>query len=161
MEMSLVNKLCNDLKKINFEGAFCLSGYGEPTLHNNIYEIIHKLSLIGAVELITNGDTLNSRNIKEYYDSNLSKLIVSLYDGEHQIEKFKKMAVKAGVPNDFVILRNTWYGDKENFGLVLTNRVGLIDVGNQPKISQNKTCFYASYSSLIEWNGDLFLCCHD
>ncbi len=161
MEMVLIDKLCNDLKKINFEGAFCLSGYGEPTLHKDIYKIITQLSVLGAVELITNGDSLNSKNIKEYYDSNLSKLIVSLYDGEHQIEKFNKMTSASGVPKDFVILRNTWYDDKENFGLLLTNRAGTINVGSQPEIKKNKTCYYPGYTTVVEWNGDLFLCCHD
>ena len=27
MEMSLINKLCSDLRKIKFTGGFCLSGY--------------------------------------------------------------------------------------------------------------------------------------
>jgi radical SAM protein with 4Fe4S-binding SPASM domain len=161
MSVSLIEKLCADLKKINFEGAFCLSGYGEPTLNKNIYEITYKLSILGAVELITNGDTLKPSDIKKHYDSNLSKLIISLYDGEHQIEKFKQMTKESGVPDDFVILRNTWYDDKENFGLLLTNRAGTIDVGKQTKHHEDGSCYYPSYTSVIEWNGDIFLCCHD
>ena len=69
MTIKLVDKLCEDLKRINYQGAFCLSGYGEPTLHNNLHEMIFKLSLIGAVELITNGDTLSPKKIKEYLGS--------------------------------------------------------------------------------------------
>lgn len=161
MTTTLVDKLCSDLKKINFKGAFCLSGYGEPTLHNGIHEIIFKLSILGAVELITNGDTLSEKKIKEYYDSNLSKLIVSMYDGEHQIAEFKEMEKKSGVPKDFLVLRNTWYNKEENFGLLLTNRAGTNNFGNQPEINLKKDCFYPAYTSVIEWNGDIFLCCHD
>ncbi len=161
MKIGLVEKLCKDLKKINFEGAFCLSGYGEPTLHNDLHEMIYKLSILGAVELITNGDTLTPKKIKEFYDSNLSKLIVSMYDGEHQIEKFKKMGEVSGVPADFLILRNTWYKDDDNFGLLLTNRAGTNNAGAQPEIDLKKTCFYPAYTSVIEWNGDIYLCCHD
>ncbi|MBL6857145.1 MAG: SPASM domain-containing protein [Pelagibacteraceae bacterium] len=161
MTTVLVDKLCIDLKKINFEGAFCLSGYGEPTLHNGIHEIIYKLSVLGAVELITNGDTLTEKKIVEYYDSNLSKLIISMYDGEHQIEKFKEMEKKSGVPKDFLVLRNTWYNKEEDFGLLLTNRAGTNSYGNQPEINPKRNCFYPAYTSVIEWNGDIFLCCHD
>jgi radical SAM protein with 4Fe4S-binding SPASM domain len=161
MTIGLVNKLCADLKKINFEGAFCLSGYGEPTLHNDLHGIIFKLSTLGAVELITNGDTLNPKKIKEFYDANLSKLIVSMYDGEHQIEKFKKMGEDSGTPNDFLVLRNTWYKSDDNFGLLLTNRAGTNNAGVQSKVDLKKPCFYPAYTSVIEWNGDIFLCCHD
>mgnify|MGYP006110843479 FL=1 len=47
MTMTLINKLVEDLKKINFEGAFCLCGYGEPMLHKEYIEIINKLGEIG------------------------------------------------------------------------------------------------------------------
>jgi radical SAM protein with 4Fe4S-binding SPASM domain len=161
MTVKLIDKLCDDLKKINYEGAFCLSGYGEPTLHNNLHEMIFKLSLLGAVELISNGDTLSPKKIKEFYDSNLSKLIISMYDGEHQIEKFKKMREEAKVPEDFLVLRNTWYDKEDNFGLLLTNRAGTNSAGTQPKLNLKKECFYPAYTSVIEWNGDIFLCCHD
>ena len=161
MTMLLVDKLCKDLKKINFEGAFCLSGYGEPTLHDGVYEIIFKLSVLGAVELVTNGDTLTAKKIKGFYESNLSKLIVSMYDGEHQIQKFKSMEKESGVPENFLILRNTWYNKEDNFGLLLTNRAGTNLEGNQPKIDLKKSCFYPAYTSVIEWNGDIYLCCHD
>ena len=161
MTITLVDKLCNDLKKIGFEGAFCLSGYGEPTLHKEIHKIILKLSVLGAVELITNGDTLTPKKIQEFYDSNLSKLIISMYDGEHQIKKFKDMEKESNVPKDFLVLRNTWYNKEENYGLLLTNRAGTNSEGDQPKIDLKKSCFYPAYTSVIEWNGDIFLCCHD
>ena len=161
MTMKLIDKLFEDLKTINFDGAFCLSGYGEPTLHNDLHPIIYKLSILGAVELITNGDTLSPQKIKNFYESNLSKLIVSMYDGEHQTEKFKKMEEESGVPKNFLVLRNTWYKDEDNFGLLLTNRAGTNNAGQQPKVNLNKKCFYPAYTSVIEWNGDIFLCCHD
>jgi hypothetical protein len=43
MTMDLIDKLINDLQKINFEGAFCLCGYGEPMLHKDFYDIVNKL----------------------------------------------------------------------------------------------------------------------
>ena len=46
--LALYGILYENLKKINFEGAFCLSGYGEPTLHNDLHEMIYKLSILGV-----------------------------------------------------------------------------------------------------------------
>ena len=84
-----------------------------------------------------------------------------MYDGKHQISKFKKMAKEANVPDDFIILRDRWYDAKSDFGLKLTNRTGTINIGNQEKVGKYKKCFYPSYQFLIDWNGDIFLCPQD
>ena len=161
MEMSLINKLCSDLRKIKFTGSFCLSGYGEPTLHKNIFSIIDELSSVGYVEMVTNGDSLNSQTLLKFYQSKLSKILISLYDGEHQLKKFKNMVNELGIPKDFVILRNTWYSEKDDFGLLLTNRAGTVSNGKQQLIDRKKKCYYPSYTALVDWNGDVFLCPHD
>ena len=68
------------------------------------------------------------------------------------------MIKESGIPSDFVILRHTWYDENDDFGLLLTNRAGTIDYGRQPEIDKNKACYYPSYTTLIDWNGDIFLC---
>ena len=161
MERVLIEKLCSDLKKINFNGAFCLCGYGEPLLHKDHIFIINELAKIGQVEIITNGDTLNDEKLREIYSSNASRLLISLYDGSDQLKKFQKMIERNKIPEDFVILRDRWYSDKKDFGVKLTNRVGTISVGKQDKIQINRKCYYTSYQLLIDWNGDVFLCPQD
>ena len=161
MESSLIEKLCKDLKAINFQGAFCLCGYGEPLLHKDHLKIINKLSEVGQVEIITNGDTLNENRLIEIYKSKASRLLISLYDGKEQINKFKQMIKKSKIPENFVILRDRWYSDKKDFGVKLTNRVGTIKIGNQKEINLKKNCYYTSYQVLIDWNGDIFLCPQD
>jgi len=161
MEKVLIDKLCSDLKEINFEGAFCLCGYGEPLLHKDHISIINKLGEVGQVEIITNGDALSGKKIKEIYNSKASKLLISLYDGPEQIKKFKKMIEKTKLPKEFFILRDRWYSDKSDFGVRLTNRTGTIKIGNQEKVNINKKCYYSSYQVLIDWNGDVFLCPQD
>jgi len=161
MENVLIDKLCSDLKEINFEGAFCLCGYGEPLLHKDHISIINKLGKLGQVEIITNGDTLSEKTIKEIYNSKATKLLISLYDGPKQIEKFKIMIEKTKLPKEFFVLRDRWYSDKKDFGVKLTNRTGTISIGNQEEININKKCYYSSYQVLIDWNGDVFLCPQD
>ncbi len=161
MTMSLVEKLTNDLKKINYQGSVTLCGYGEPMLHKGVFEMSKKLAEASFVEIVTNGDTLKSDTINKLYNSNVNKLLISLYDGPDQVTKFKKMAKDAKVPEDFVILRDRWHGADKDYGLKLTNRTGTIDIGNQDSIGTFTYCNYPSYSVLIDWNGDVFLCPQD
>ncbi len=163
MTLGLIDKLISDLKNINFEGAFCLCGYGEPMLHKEFYEIVDKLGAVGGVEIITNGDLVNKKTLLKLYASKATKLIISLYDGPEQVVKFKKLINELKIPEDFVILRDRWYSDKVDYGVKLTNRVGTVSVGNQPEIENySKTkCFYTAYQMLIDWNGDIFLCPQD
>jgi|TARA_B110000858_G_scaffold196921_1_gene256959 radical SAM protein with 4Fe4S-binding SPASM domain len=161
MELSLIDKLCTNLKKINFEGAFCLCGYGEPLLHKDHLKIINRLSQVGQVEIITNGDTLNESRLIELYESKASRVLISLYDGEEQIKKFNTMILNTNVPRDFVVLRDRWYSDKKDYGVKLTNRVGTIKIGNQVEVNLKQKCYYTSYQVLIDWNGDFFLCPQD
>ena len=163
MQMILIDKLISDLKKINYEGAFCLCGYGEPMLHKEYIEISSKLGSLGGVEIITNGDMVNKKTLIEIYNSGTTRLLISLYDGPEQILKFKKMISECNIPENFVVLRDRWYSDKIDYGVKLTNRVGTVKIGNQPDTEdfKKKKCFYTAYQMLIDWNGDVFLCPQD
>ena len=161
MQMNLINKLTEELKEINYQGSVVLCGYGEPMLHKDVNLISKKLSEAAFVEVVTNGDTLNSKQISALYANNVNKLLISMYDGEHQIEKFKKLIKNSDAPEDFVILRDRWYDEKQDYGLKLTNRTGTISIGDQEEIGKYKKCFYPSYQFLIDWNGDVFLCPQD
>ena len=97
MQMNLINKLANELKEIKYEGSVVLCGYGEPMLHKDINLICKKLSEVSFVEVVTNGDTLSPKKIKELYQNNVNKLLVSMYDGNYQIEKLNKMVEESGV----------------------------------------------------------------
>ena len=161
MSMLLIEKLTNDLKKINYQGSVTLCGYGEPMLHKGVYDISRKLAEAAFVEVVTNGDTLKPASINKLYNSNVNKLLISMYDGPKQKVKFKKMIEEAKVPEDFVILRDRWHGADKDYGLKLTNRTGTINIGNQDELGVFTYCNYPSYSVLIDWNGDVFLCPQD
>ena len=161
MSIRLIEKLSSELKDIGFNGSVTLCGYGEPMLHNEVYAITKKLAEAAFVEIVTNGDTLNPKKIEKAYNSNANKLLISMYDGPEQKIKFKKMIKKSGVPEDFVILRDRWYDEKKDYGLKLTNRSGTIKVGVQDELNKFTYCNYPSYSMMIDWNGDVFLCPQD
>ena len=161
MESPIINKLYKDLKEINFKGSLTLCGYGEPMLHKDIYRLTKKLAEVAFIEIVTNGDTLKPEVINNLYNSDVNKLLISMYDGSHQVKKFKDMIKEAKVPEDFVILRDRWHDENKDYGLKLTNRAGLVDIGIQEKIDLNKKCYYPSYQFLIDWNGDVYLCPQD
>ena len=161
MSRLLIDKLADELKKVKFNGAFALCGYGEPLLHNDIIYITKKLSTAGKVEIVTNGDVLKAKTLADLYKANVSRVLISMYDGEHQINKFRSIIKASKVPEDLVILRDRWYSKDNNFGVKLTNRTGTIKIGNQAPTTLHKTCYYPSYQFLIDWNGDVFLCPQD
>tara|TARA_B100000686_G_scaffold198632_1_gene205466 strand:- start:265 stop:1137 length:873 start_codon:yes stop_codon:yes gene_type:complete len=161
MNRKIIDSIHDQLLEINFSGTISLCGYGEPLLHKDISYIVKKLSKVSKVEIITNGDVLSSKRLQELYISDVSKILVSMYDGPEQIEKFKKMTMQANVPEDLVILRDRWYDKYNDFGVKLTNRTGTVKTGDQEKIGKYQKCFYPTYQFLIDWNGNVFLCPQD
>ena len=85
MENVLIEKLYSDLKKIKFEGAFCLCGYGEPLLHKEHISIINKLGEIGVTD--------SFKNIVDFFGG-LSEKISSVLDGDGIGSKLAKGLVK-------------------------------------------------------------------
>jgi len=161
MSRILIDKIHDDLKAMKYKGAIALCGYGEPLLHKDINYIVKKLSDVGPVEIITNGDVLTSKKLQDLYLANVSKVLISMYDGPDHVENFKKLTKEANVPEEMVILRDRWYNADSDFGVKLTNRAGTIKTGNQKSNVTYSKCFYPSYQFLIDWNGDIFLCPQD
>ena len=161
MSRSIIDKIHDELIEINFKGTISLCGYGEPMLHKDIDYIVNKLSNVSNVEVVTNGDVLTTKNLQQLFLSNVSKVLISMYDGPEQIKKFGDMVRNANVPEELVILRDRWYDKHNDFGVKLTNRAGTISTGDQIDIDKNKNCNYPTYQFLIDWNGDVFLCPQD
>ena len=163
MERVFINKLYSDLKKINFNGAFSLCGYGEPLLYKDLDYLIEKLGDLGKIEIVTNGDPLNKIKLAQLYKSKVTQLVISLYDGPEQIIYFEDMIKEAGVPEGFVTLRDRWYDPKLDYGVKLTNRTGTVKVGDQPDTAnfEKRKCFYTAYQIMIDWDGNTYLCPQD
>ena len=162
MPLALIEKFNSELKEINFNGTIVFAGYGEPLLLKNIYDMIKILSSTCNVEVTTNGDPLKPSIIKKLLESNIGKIVVSMYDGPEQVNFFNKMFEEAKCPKDKYVLRDRWYKEDEGFGLMLTNRAGVLEFENKnlPK-NHDMKCFYSHYSMMIDWNGDVYLCTQD
>ena len=161
MTRKIIDEIHDQLLEIHFEGTISLCGYGEPLLHNDISYIVKKLSNVSKVEVITNGDVLSAKRLQELYLNDVSKVLVSMYDGPEQIKKFNEMTKKANVPEDIIILRDRWYDKFNDFGVKLTNRAEQLIQEIKKKLENSKNCFYPSYQFLIDWNGNVYLCPQD
>ena len=162
MDNKYIEKLAKELKEINYKGTIVFAGYGEPMLDKKIYDKIQILSGICNLEITTNGDPLTTKNIKKLVDSGINKIVVSLYDGPEQVEKYNNLFLESGINKDKYILRDRWYKEDDGWGLMVTNRAGTLKLENQnlPK-KKNMSCFYTHYSMMIDWNGDCYLCTQD
>ena len=69
ISQDLIEKLSNELKEYNYKGIFLFSGFVEPLLDKNIFNLISvvKDRLHEAkIEIVTNGDVLNENRAKNF-----------------------------------------------------------------------------------------------
>jgi radical SAM protein with 4Fe4S-binding SPASM domain len=172
MPIESYQSVIEDLKKINYRGGIIYSGFSEPILYKYIFDVIkitNKLLPNNRIELVTNGDHLKFEKLKKFFDSGLTQISVSLYDGPHQIEVFKKLQKECNLSDDQFDLRFRWANVESenglNFGINITNRAGAI---NMPEINVKKLktrikkkCYYPFYQVMIDYDGAVLLCNHD
>ena len=145
MDISVVDKLVEQLGS-RFQGTFSLSGFGEPTLHPGLQEIIYKLKECdnAKVLLTTNGDYPES-----FVDLDVDKIEVSLYD-EAAETKLKYLYTRSPMK------LKTQYKNNNTFW---NNRAGNID---KPGAHIPSSCCNISFMKItIDINGDILQCCSD
>lgn len=164
MDLQLAQNISQQLQDLNFKGIVNISGTGEPLLTKHIVDIV---KLFGEknihVEIVTNGDLLKKKSgkslIKNLYHAGLQQLVVSMYDGPEQVEYFTNLFKECEIEKELYTLRDRWYSETEEYGLLYTNRAGYIK--NLVKKNRDAACYYTHYSMYIDWNGDVLLCCQD
>lgn len=167
MSVDSYTKVIKDLKKINYKGGFIYSGFSEPILYKYLFEVINitKANLPNnRIEMVTNGDHLDLKILKKAFDSGLTQISVSLYDGPHQIEKFREFQKVLNLSDKQFDLRFRWEKEKK-YGINITNRGGAV-VMPEFKIKNltkglRKKCFYPFYQIMIDYDGAVLLCNHD
>ena len=96
------------------------------------------------MEIVTNGDCLTLKRMQSIFEAGLDTVLISLYDGPHQIDHFKALSEEAGLREDQMVLRQRFTLDDFN----LTNRCGLVDedITEPIKLPLEKKCFLPSYT---------------
>ncbi len=160
MDLELAEVIASQLCSVGFKGTVNISGTGEPTLTKHLPDIVSRLSDRGIrVDVVTNGDRLKPKIVKDLYLAGLSQLVVSMYDGPEQIKYFSSLLRDCGIDEELFTLRDRWYGEDEDYGLIYTNRAG--SLGEKLASPKKRPCFYPYYALYIDWNGDVLLCCQD
>jgi len=169
--VELYFKIMSDLAEIGYEGKILYSAFCEPLLHKSIEKLIeiskNKLPK-SRVEIVTNGDLLTEKKLKALFESGLDTISVSMYDGSHQAEYFNKMKEVLRLKDEQVVLRRRYF-DGDNYGITISNRVGLVDSNkyrdkNEQKVLElplKEKCYYPFYMTVVDYNGDMLLCPHD
>jgi radical SAM protein with 4Fe4S-binding SPASM domain len=160
MAKATAQHVADDLRAINFKGAIALCGYGEPLLHPDLESLVRCFSGM-RVEIITNGDRLTPDYTKRLIDAGVNYFAISMYDGPEQRGQFDFLFDQVGVGRSYYILRDRWHDADQDFGLMLTNRAGMVSEGHQQEVDRERACFYPSYQMMIDWNGDVLMCPQD
>ena len=164
----LHEKLCVELKELNYKGTIRYSGFVEPMLDKNIFNLINMVRNHlpeSNIEMVTNGDPLNLKRLKKLFESGLNKILISAYDGKVESEKLEDLCVQANLNEKQYIVRHRYYSEDEDFGITLSNRSGLmadaefkIDALKEPL---KKPCYIPSYTFFLDYQGDVLMCPHD
>ncbi|MDC1278582.1 SPASM domain-containing protein [Pelagibacteraceae bacterium] len=164
----LHEKLCVELKELNYKGTIRYSGFVEPMLDKNIFNLINMVRNYlpeSNIEMVTNGDPLNLKRLKKLFESGLNKILISAYDGKIESEKLEDLCVQANLNEKQYIVRHRYYSEDEDFGITLSNRSGLmadaefkIDALKEPL---KKPCYIPSYTFFLDYQGDVLMCPHD
>jgi radical SAM protein with 4Fe4S-binding SPASM domain len=164
----LHESICKQLSEHNYSGILVYSGFNEPLLNKNIYKNISVARSYlpnSKIELVTNGDVLNKDRLLKIFESGLSTILISVYDGEEDEKKFYNLCESIGLNKKQYLIRNRYLPPEKDFGITMSNRGGMMKNAEhsiKPLLkSSTKPCYYPSYTFFIDYNGDVLMCSHD
>ena len=165
---SLHEKLCIELKELNYMGTIRYSGFVEPLLDKNIFSLINmtrKYLPESNIELVTNGDPLNLVRLNKLFKNGLNRILISAYDSKEDAEKLEALCLKANLNTKQYIVRHRYYSEHQDFGITLSNRSGLMENAEYKieslKEPLKKPCYIPSYTFFLDYQGDVLMCPHD
>jgi len=151
MKEGLYFKIIDELASINYAGRISPHFYGEPLLDKRLTKFVSyaRESCPNAyIRFGTNGDFLTRDLLVELVDSGVSRVLITNYD---DIEKENLIKLSQEF-SDYVVLRS--YKD-----IRLVNRAGAIFDKENPNI--DKPCLRPSSQLVVNWKGNVLLCCND
>ncbi len=165
---NLHEKLCTELKQLNYSGTIRYSGFVEPLIDKNIYNLINMTRRYlpkSNIEMVTNGDPLNLKRLKMLFDNGLNKILISAYDGKKEADELNNLCLEAHLDKNQYLVRHRYYSEDKDFGITLSNRAGQMQNAEysipNPKEPLNKPCYIPSYTFFLDYQGDVLMCPHD
>ena len=168
IQTELMEKLIKELSIVAYKGTVRFSGFVEPLLDKNIYNILsitRKYLKNSNIEMVTNGDVLNIKRLKKLFFSGLDTLLISVYDGKKEAEAFEKMCIDANLKENQYVIRHRYLPPEQDFGITMSNRAGMMKNAEYQINPLNKSltdpCYYPHYTFFMDYNGDVLMCPHD
>jgi len=155
MEFSLYKKIIDELAGINFNGRFSPHFYNEPLLDKRLPRLIayaRKKLPETFICIYTNGDFLDEKYYKKLIASGADNFFVTQH-GKELNPKLKQLisSLKKEEKKNITV---RVFGDKGTF---VFNRGGLMQLNSSKFIY----CSFPSNSIVIDWKGNILLCCND
>ncbi len=168
ISINLHKKLCSELADLNYSGTVRYSGFVEPLLDKNIYNLINMVREYlpkTNIELVTNGDVLNSKRLNKLFENGLNKILISAYDSKEDADKLEELCINANLSTEQYIVRHRYYSEDSDFGITLSNRSGLMENAEYKikslKEPLKKPCYIPAYTFFLDYQGDVLMCPHD
>ena len=166
--IELYEKIAKDLGGVRFSGTILHSGFGEPLLHRrieNLIEITRSHCPEARIEINCDGDFVTPRKLCALFGAGLTTLTISMYDGPEQETRFEAMRQEVGLTDEQFILRVRWLPPEEHYGITLSNRAGMVEIGEagiaKLKEPLRQPCHYPFFQTMIDYDGSVLLCPHD
>lgn len=152
MDETLCYKIIDELSSLNYAGRISYHFYGEPLLDKRIIKFVayaRKKTPYAYIKFSSNGDKLTEELLKELIKNGLDKILITNYN-DFENEDLMKLSQKY---HDHVIYRN--YKDMK-----IANRAGQL-FNNIKNRNVNKPCLRPSTQLVVNWKGNVLLCCND
>lgn len=153
MEEKIYFKIMDDLKEMNFKGRISPYDFNEPTLDKRLPNWIERTREIfpdNNIMIGSNGIAIDQDYVFMLFSKGLSQILITCYSKE-TFDKFEDME-----DGTKVRLLKIFEQDREK---VFMNRAGNINVG--PNILVQKPCSKGLQQVMINYLGDMVLCCSD
>jgi radical SAM protein with 4Fe4S-binding SPASM domain len=168
ISFEMIDNLAKQLADVKYQGLVLFSGFVEPLLDKNIFTHIKKLRgcLPSArIEIVSNGDPLTLKILNKLEDSGVDRVLLSLYDGPHQVEEVNTKVANSRLSPDKIFIRERWFSADKNFGISLSNRAGMMENAEFSieclSQSLNSPCFYPAHTFFLNYTGEVLMCAHD
>jgi radical SAM protein with 4Fe4S-binding SPASM domain len=168
LKTELFEKLCKELSGVLYSGTIRFSGFVEPLLDKNIFNLIsiaRKYLKNSNIEMVTNGDVLNVSRLKKLIESGLNTLLISVYDGKAAAATFQEMCEEANLKEHQYVIRHRYLPAEQDFGITMSNRAGMMKNAGYKidplQKSLTDPCYYPHYTFFMDYNGDVLMCPHD
>ena len=165
---TLIKKLAEELSEFDYSGIVLFSGFVEPMLDKNIYDHIETIGAYlphAKIELVTNGDALDVSRLKKLFQSGLSTILISVYDGADDANRFTKLCADADLTRNQFLIRHRYLPEEQSFGITINNRSGMMANAEYSIPALNEPikapCYYPHYTFFMDYLGDVLMCPHD